>query len=294
MEGAGHTVLRAVRKAAGAGEFAVGNIDSTTVWSGALACGVDVVVHLAARVHVMREEDGDIVGRYHETNVQGTENLARQSAEQGVRRFVYLSTVKVLGEGRASPYGPHDAPAPVGAYAESKWAAEQALTRIAERSAMGAVILRPPLVYGPGVGANFLGLLRAVDQGWPLPFASVANRRSLIYVGNLVDAIGVAASHPRAVGKTYLVSDGAGVSTPELIRCAARALGRQPRLLPVPVGLMRAAARLVGRGQQVDRLLGSLEVDSSAIRDELGWSPRYSIQDGLAATAAWYHRLGWE
>ncbi|MBY0271414.1 MAG: SDR family oxidoreductase [Burkholderiales bacterium] len=271
-------------------DFDSGNITADTDWQPALTA-VDCVVHLAARTHVLHENNADALTAYRRINVEATRNLAQQAAAAGVRRFVFLSSIKVNGESTAEhPYTPDDAPQPQDAYGISKREAEDVLRRIGAESGMEIVILRPPLVYGPGVKGNFLRLLQAVARGAPLPLASVNNRRSLLYVGNLVDAIIACMDTPAAAGKTYLVSDGEDVSTPVLIRKLATALGRSPRLLPCPSALLHFGAILLGKRAAAMRLTGSLTIDSSALRRELGWQPRYSLDQGLNATARWYHQ----
>jgi len=299
----------------------VPDINADVRWDEALR-DVDAVVHLAARVHVMRDEASDPLAAFRRVNTQGTEALARAAARCGVRRFIFLSSIKVNGEETAPPlpsplprgerghFSEIDTPDPQDPYAISKWEAEQVLTRIAvaqqtlsptlSRSAgegvnsgagaagMEVVILRCPLVYGPGVKGNFLRLLRAVDCGIPLPLASANNQRSLIYLGNLVSAITACIEHPAAAGKTYLLSDGEDVSTAQLIQQMAQALGKPSRLWPCPVGLIELAGRLAGKSDEVSRLLGSLCIDSSKIRRELGWTPPYTLAQGLTETAAWY------
>lgn len=264
------------------------DIGPTTDWSIALQ-GIDAVIHLAARVHVMCETAADALGAFRSTNVAGTAHLAREAAAAGVRRFVFLSSVKVNGEATSGrPFTERDAPRPEDAYGVSKREAEDALRAIGAETGLEVVILRPPLVYGPGVKANFLRLMRWVDRGVPLPLASVDNRRSLVYVGNLVDAIVRCIDEPAAAGETFLVDDGAPVSTPQLLRELGQALGRPARLWPLPPGLLSAAARLVGRADDAARLLGDLVVDSTHIRERLGWQPPFSRADGLAATARWF------
>lgn len=255
-----------------------------------LLSGVEVVVHLAARVHVMRESATDPDAAFEVANVAATLALARQAAEVGVRRLVFLSSIKVNGEGAQAPYRESDPPAPWDAYAKSKWRAEQGLRELASETGLEVVVLRPPLVYGPGVGANFLRLLRAVERGWPLPFGRVDNRRSLLFLGNLVDAIRVCLTHPDAAGKTYLVSDGEDLSSAELIRRMARAMGKPARLLPLPPAFLRFSGRLVGKSAEMERLLGSLTLDEGLIRRELEWLPPYVLDQGLALTVADYLR----
>ena len=306
----GYEHKKIVRRAC-LGAISVGNIDNQTAWGDALT-GVDVVVHLAARVHVMHDTVTDPLAEFRKVNVFGTERLAREAARAGVRRFIYVSSIKVNGEqapgsylsqiastqippgspllkgGTLGAFSEGDEPNPQDPYGVSKWEAEQALHRVAQETGLEVVIVRPPLVYGPGVGANFLRLLALVQKGVPLPFGAIKNQRSLVYVGNLVDAIITCLEHPAAAGQTYLVSDGEDVSTPELIRRIAHALGRPARLLPVPPILLRFAGQLTGKSAQVERLLDSLAIDSSKIRRELGWTPPFTMEQGLAETMEWF------
>jgi len=266
----------------------VGDIGPATDWSDALE-GVDAVVHLAARVHVIHDGAVDRLEGFRKVNVEGTRSLAIQAARAGVRRFVFVSSVKVNGEatpGRA--FSESDTPRPEDPYGISKREAEDVLREIGGRSGLEVVILRPPLVYGPGVRANFLRMLRWVDRGVPLPLAAVNNRRSLIYAGNLVDAIVRCLEHPAAAGETFLVDDGEPVSTAQLLREIGIALGRPARLVSVPGPLLQAALKVIGRGDDAMRLLGDLVVDSSHLRRTLGWQPPFTRDEGLAATAAWF------
>lgn len=265
------------------------SIGPTTDWSLVLN-GVGVVVHLAARVHVMNDTVADPLAAFREVNVVGTERLARMAAASGVKRFVFLSSVKVNGEGGNRPYTEQDISAPEDAYGVSKWEAEQALRKIAAETGLEVVIIRPPLVYGPGVKANFLRMLGVINRGILLPLASINNRRSLIYLENLVDAIITCINHPKAAGQTYQVSDGEDVSTPELIRRVAAALGRPARLFPFPPSLLRFAGKLFGKSDAVERLVGLLTIDNSKIRRELGWKPPYTMEQGLKETAEWFKR----
>jgi nucleoside-diphosphate-sugar epimerase len=285
-----HEVVPLVRDAKGiAAERVVGQIDADTNWHSVVGEG-QAIVHLAARVHVMRDTLVDPLAAFRAVNTEGTLNLARQAAVAGVKRFIFVSSIKVNGEGRETPYTEFDLPAPQDAYAISKWEAEQGLREIESATGMEVVILRPPLVYGPGVGANFLRLMRSVERGLPLPFGRVDNRRSLLYLGNFTDAIRVCLDHPAAAGQTFLLSDGEDVSSADLIRRLALAMHRPARLLPLPPSWLRAAGALLGRGAEVDRLLGSLSVDSSKIRRELGWRPPFSMDEGLSQTADYYFR----
>ena len=269
---------------------AVGSINGETDWTDALR-GVDVVIHLAARAHVMRENAENPLEEFRKVNVAGTERLARMAAQAGVKRFVFLSSIKVNGEETgAIPFSEQNAPAPQDPYAISKWEVEQALHRIAAETGMEVVVLRCPLVYGPGVKGNFLRLMQAVDRGIPLPLALADNRRSLIYLGNLTGAIMACRERREAAGKTYLVSDGENVSTAQLITQMAQALGKPARLWPCPVGLIKFAGKVTGKSGEVARLLGSLCIDSSKIRRELGWASPYTLKQGLRETADWYRQ----
>lgn len=291
LEGQGHQVRRAFRKLperAQSPAFVIGNIGPDTNWRDALA-GCDAVVHLAAHVHVTSRQADRAAGDFHRVNVEGSEILARQAARAGVRRFVFLSSVKVNGEYSIDrALTERDPMAPVDAYGKSKAEAEERLRAIAAETGMEVVILRPPLVYGPGVKANFLHLLRAVHAGLPLPFASIKNRRSLIFVGNLVNAIETCLHHPAAANGTFFVSDDSDVSTPQLVREIGTAWGKKPLLFPFPPLLLRGAGVLTGRVEQIARLTESLQVDISAIKTALDWRPPFSLQQGLEQTASWY------
>jgi nucleoside-diphosphate-sugar epimerase len=250
--------------------------------------GVQVVVHLAARVHVMTDRAPGPLHEFRQVNLVWTKKLARAAASQGIRRFVYLSSIKVNGEESITPFTEQDLPKPQDPYGVSKWEAEQALAQVSAETGMETVVIRSPLVYGPGVRGNFLQLLKILRRGIPLPLASVQNRRSLVSRGNLVDALLCCVRDGRAAGQTYLVSDGEDLSTPELIRRLSRAMGVTERLWPFPVPLLRWMGQLAGQKGAVDRLLGSLQVDSSKIGRELGWHPSVSVDRGLAETAAWF------
>jgi UDP-glucose 4-epimerase len=281
-----HVVIPAVRTRSGMkDEIVVGDIESSPDWSSWLT-GCDVVIHLAARVHIMDDEAEDPMALYRAVNTEATLKIARQAAEAGVKRFVFISTLKVNGEGRDTPYRETDTPAPKDAYAISKHEAEKGLQLVSLETGLEVVILRPPLVYGPGVKANFLRLILAVQRGWPLPLGAIGNRRSLLFLGNFVDAIRLCVEHPDAAGQVFLLDDGKAVSTPELIRALARAMGRPAHVLALPVGVLKLAGTLVGKKAAIARLTGSLYVDSSAIRSRLGWKPPFSIEAGLTATVA--------
>ncbi len=264
----------------------VGEIARDTDWSKVLT-GVDSIVHLAARVHVMHDLSTDPLSVYRQVNVAGTESLARQAVAAGVKRLIYISSIKVNGEESPVAYTENSSPDPKDSYAISKWEAEQILHQVAAETGLEVVIIRSPLVYGPGVKANFLHLMKIVKIGIPLPLAGVDNRRSLIFVENLVDAIIACVARPEAAGQTYLVSDGE-VSTAVLISRISNALGRPARLFPFPPSIMRMAGRFLGQSAAIDRLLGSLAVDTSKIRRELGWKAPYTMEQGLVETARWY------
>ncbi len=267
------------------GFSAVGAIDAGTDWSDALV-GVDCVVHLAARVHVMDEKAADPLAAFRAANVEATLNLARQAASAGVRRFVFISSIKVNGEETAPgrPFTATDVPAPQDPYGISKWEAEQALSELGKQTGMEIVVIRPPLVYGPGVKANFASLVRLAKRGLPLPFGLVANRRSLVFVGNLADFIIRCTDQPEAANRTFLVSDGEDLSIGQLVAGLSAAMGRKARLLPVPPGLMEAAAAAIGRRPAARRLLGSLQLDIGDTRRITGWTPPFSSRQGLART----------
>jgi nucleoside-diphosphate-sugar epimerase len=266
----------------------VGDIGPMTSWRIALA-GVDSVIHTAARVHIMHEKSSDALAAYRQVNVEGTRRLALQAAEAGVRRLVFVSSVKVNGERTdKTPFTALDTPAPEDAYGLSKWEAEQALHEIALRTGLEVVIIRPPLVYGPGVKANFLALVRAVARGIPLPFQAIENRRSLVAVENLVDLLMTCSDHPAAAGQTFLVSDDEDLSTPELIRRLARMMGHSPRLISMPPALLAMGASLINKRAAVQRLCGSLQVDIRRNRECLGWVPPITVDQGLATVVRWY------
>jgi nucleoside-diphosphate-sugar epimerase len=266
----------------------VGELGPHTDWNEALR-GVDTVVHLAARTHVLSDPASDPLREYRRINTEGTARLATAAAQAGVRRFVFLSSIKVNGEyTTADPYSAQDTPHPEDAYGVTKWEAERALRAVERHMGMGVVVLRPPLVYGPGVKANFRRLMQLVARGVPLPLGGVRNRRSMIYVENLADAICACIAAPQSAGRTYLVSDGTDLSTPDLIRALALAFGVRPRLFAVPVPLLAAVGAVLRRPDQVARLTRSLQVDSTPLRNELGWRPPWSVEEALAKTAAWW------
>ncbi|MCU0071545.1 SDR family oxidoreductase [Pseudomonas koreensis] len=253
--------------------------------------GIDVVVHCAARVHVMNESAEGALERFRKINVEGTVRLARSAAEAGVKRFIFVSSIKVNGEMTLPGvvFKADDVPAPLDPYGISKREAEDALRAISVETGMELVVIRPPLVYGPGVGANFLSMMRWLERGTPLPLGAIHNHRSLVALENLVDLLNICISHPEAAGNTFLVSDGEDLSTTQLLRRMAIALGVKPRLLAVPSWILKAGASLIGRADLAQRLCGSLQVDISKTIDRLGWSPVIGVDDALRRTACQYH-----
>lgn len=286
----GHDVRGASRRRPiDTGQVYVEGLGPATSWTTALE-DVEAVIHAAAHVHKDENAGSNPDADYHLINTEGTLNLARQAAEIGIRRFIFLSSIKVNGEqtppGR--PFRAEDAPRPEGPYAISKWRAEQGLQDMMRATRMEIVILRPPLVYGPGVRANFNLLMAAIARGIPLPLASVRNLRSLLALDNLVDLITRCLMHPAAVNQTFLASDGLDLSTPDLVRRLAGAMNRPARLVPISPNFLFSMAALLGKRHVIQRLCGSLQVDIDKTRLMLGWEPPLSVDSGLAAVARWY------
>mgnify|MGYP000420881063 CR=1 FL=1 len=270
-------------------QIKVGDISSITDWLPALS-GVDVVIHAAARVHVMNDSSADPLTEFRQVNAAGALNLARQAVDAGIKRFIFISSIKVNGEmtlvGQA--FQPDDNYMPVDPYGLSKYEAEQGLLAIAKETGMEVVIVRPPLIYGPGVKANFLSMMKWMNKGVPLPFGAIHNQRSLVALDNLVSFIIHCADYkktPQAANQVFLVSDGDDVSTTELLQKVAKAFGKKALLLPVPVGFMTLAAKLIGKGDVSNRLFGSLQVDSSKARELLGWTPVVTMDEQLKKIA---------
>lgn len=264
----------------------MGDLEPSNNWSIALA-DVSAVVHCAARVHVMADTATDPLEEFRRVNVQGTLNLARQAAVAGVRRFVFISSIKVNGESTqpGHPFTADDAPAPSDAYGISKREAEQGLRELSAQTGMEVVIIRPPLVYGPGVKANFAAMMRWLQRGVPLPLGALHNQRSLVALDNLVDLIVTCMTHPAAANQTFLVSDGEDVSTTELLRRMGQAMNRPARLIPVPASGLKLAATLVGKQDVAQRLCGSLQVDIEKTRQLLGWRAPLTLDQGLKKAA---------
>lgn len=267
-------------------KLVVADLAPDTDWVSALN-GVEVVVHAAARVHVMQETVADPLAEFRRVNVKGTLNLARQAAAAGVRRFVFVSSIKVNGEATrlGYPFAADDTPAPLDAYGISKMEAEQGLREIALQSGMEVVIIRPPLVYGPDVKANFAAMMRWLRRGVPLPLGAIHNQRSLVALDNLVDLMVTCITHPAAANQTFLVSDGEDVSTTELLRRVGQAMGRPARLVPVPANWLEEGAAMVGKRDVAQRLCGSLQVDIEKTRRLLGWIPPLTLDQGLKKAA---------
>lgn len=292
LSASGYRVRVALRAAnaspEGAAEVAfVGDINSRTDWTAALR-DVEFVVHAAARVHAKSGVDTS-PDLFDETNAFGTQTLAAASAHAQVKRFILLSSVKVNGgEAEGAAYTPFDIPNPQDAYGKSKWRAEQFVAAICADSAMEYVIVRPPLVYGAGVGANFLWLMRWIERGYPLPFGAIRNKRSFVNVWNLACLIESTLSNPAAVNRIFMVSDGEDLSTADLVRRIASALGRRERLFPVPESVLRCGGVLIGRQAEISRMCGSMRVDLTQTRSLLGWIPPLTVNAGMARTVEWY------
>lgn len=286
-----HPVVVAVRDESrvpiqGVPKVCIESFDGGTRWEEHLT-GSDVVIHSAARVHVMNDVETDPLAAFRKVNVEGTLNLARQAAAAGVRRFIFISSIKVNGE-RTVPgtaYAADDVPAPMDPYGVSKMEAEQGLRELATETAMDVVIIRPVLVYGPGVKANFLNMMRWLDKGVPLPFGAIYNSRSLVALDNLVDLVLTCIDHPAAANQTFLVSDGEDLSTTALLSKMAKALNKPARLIPVPSWILQSGAVLFGKKGLSQRLCGSLQVDITKTRNLLGWTPPLSVDEALAITA---------
>jgi nucleoside-diphosphate-sugar epimerase len=273
----------------GASSFIIADLSSKDVWPQAIS-GIEVVIHTAARVHVMRETAADPLVAFRRVNVEGTLNIARQAAAAGVKRFVFLSSIKVNGEmsrpGQA--FTAQDNPAPRDPYGVSKMEAESGLYNISRETGMEVVVIRPPLVYGPGVKGNFRKMLQLLDWGIPLPLGAIINLRSFVALDNLIDLLVTCIHHPAAANKAFMVSDGEDLSTPELFRKLAAAMGKRAHLFLVPPAILNAAADAIGKPQIAQRLCGFLQVDISKTKEMLGWTPIMSVEKGFKKTARWY------
>ncbi|KXF81380.1 UDP-glucose 4-epimerase family protein [Enterovibrio coralii] len=286
----GMDVLTQVRSGAVSNnQIEIKDISPDTDWGDCLQ-GVDVIVHCAARVHQMNDDQDDALESYRRVNTEGTLRLAQQAADVGVKRFVFLSTIKVNGEftEKGKPFTPNVVTAPKDPYGLSKYEAEQRLTLLAKETGLEVVIIRPPLVYGEGVKANFLSMINIVRKGLPLPFGAIKNQRSLVYLDNLISLILACCKHPKAAGKVFLVSDNHDVSTSLLFRQVAASLGKPNRLIPVPQWLLELVATLLGRRDIAQRLCGNLQVDVSDTIRALGWQPPYTFKQGIENTVTAY------
>jgi nucleoside-diphosphate-sugar epimerase len=263
----------------------IADINAHTDWSNALV-GVDCVVHLAARVHVMQDAHANPLEEYRRVNVDSTLNLARQAASAGVKRFVFMSSAKVNGEFNQAgrPFTADDLPGPSDPYGVSKLEAECALMQLSQETGMEVVVIRPPLVYGKGVKANFANMLKLIKLGFPLPFGAIHNQRSLIYIENLTSFITACITHPKAANNTFLVSDGEDVSTTHLLKACAFALNKPLWLIPVPQAWLAFVFKLLGKASMADRLLGNLQIDNTHACQTLAWRPPYTLAQGLGRT----------
>jgi UDP-glucose 4-epimerase len=270
--------------------FFQANIDANSNYAPALADG-DVVIHSAARAHIMDDKSADPLTAFREVNTLGTINLAKQAAQAGVKRFIFISSIKVNGEhtSKDKPFSADDKPSPEDPYGLSKAEAEEQLKKLSKETGMEVVIIRPPLVYGPGVKANFAAMMRLAAKGMPLPFGSIkSNKRSLVSVYNLVDLIVHCISHPNAVNQTFLVSDDEDLSTTQILRQLSFAFGKSGLMLPIPVKLFEITGKITGKSAIVERLCGSLQVDISKTKKMLNWQPPVSLKEGFARTAEHY------
>lgn len=277
-----------VRRGLNKGDF-VADISKNVDWSPALT-GVEVVVHCAARVHQMTESQSpeDVLASYREVNTLGTLNLARQAAQSGVKRFVFISSIKVNGEKteKGGAFEPILANSPTDPYGLSKYEAEIGLREIAEETGMEVVIIRPPLVYGPGVKANFESMMKLIRKGIPLPFGAINNQRSLVYIDNLVSLILTCCEHPNAANKTFLVSDNDDVSTTRLMQQIANSMSRPARLIPIPQSLIEVSAKVLGKSHLSDRLCGNLQLDVTETLNTLSWKPPVTFEKGIQETVS--------
>ena len=269
----------------------VGDINAQTDWAQALT-GVDVVIHLAARVHVMQDHASDPLQEYRQANTASSLHLAQTAAKAGVKRLIYLSSIKVNGEATEpqKPFSEDSLPAPIDPYGVSKWEAELGIEKICLQTGMEFVAIRPPLIYGPGVKANFKKLMQLVAKGLPLPLGAIANQRSMLALDNLISFIDVAMTHPAAANQCFLLSDGQDLSTTQLLKLLARGLHQSLWLIPIPTVILQALAKMVGQSSASERLLGSLQIDSSKARQLLGWKPPLTVEEGIALTTEYYLR----
>ena len=274
------SVVRRRVEITGSYVFQVPSLEANTDWTHLLA-NQQVVIHTAARAHIIKEKAADLLAEYRRVNVEGALNLARQAAAAGVKRFIFISSIGVNGNINTRPFTEWDTPNPAGPYAQSKWEAEQGLWEIQRETGIELVIIRPPLVYGPNAPGNFGSLIRWTEKGFPMPLGSIHNQRSLVALDNLVDLIITCITHPAAANQLFLAGDGQDLSTTELLRRLAKVSGKPSWLIPIPGSILVFVATLLGKKVLAMRLLGSLQVDISKARDLLSWIPPISVEEGL-------------
>ena len=279
------SVLRKITSASSSNSMQIGEINGDTDYKD-IFVGTDIVIHCAARAHIMNEEVADTLAEYRWVNVDGTLNLAQQAADAGVKRFIYISSIKVNGESTSGsvPFTEKDTATPIDPYGVSKYEAEEGLKKIAAETGMEVVIIRPPLVYGAGVKANFLNLLKLSSTKFPLPFGLVNNKRSMVYVNNLVDFIVKCIDHSAAANQTFLISDNDDLSLSGLLQLIRKSMNKSARLIPVPIFLFKLAGLIFRKQDVVDRLVGDLQVDTSKAISLLDWKPPYTVEQGIQAT----------
>lgn len=294
LKDAVHTIVTATRASStglpsNIDNILVDDISSVTDWGEALS-GVQLVIHAAGRAHKQKEAEDISLPKYYQTNTEGTLNLAHQAVNAGVSRFVFISSIGVVGNYSTRPLTEQDIPHPMEPYAISKFEAERGLSKIADETEMQVVIIRPPLVYGPGAPGNFNRLIRAASIGFPWPLGEVDNLRSFVSLDNLVDFIITCLEHPKAANQTFHISDGVDISTPDLLRLIGDNLGKRVRIFPIPLWMLRSAALLLGKKNEIERLCGTLQVDISKAFSLLEWEPPVSLDEGLRIVLEDYKR----
>ena len=291
LRGLGHDVTGTTRRQGSEGNRFIGDIAVFDDWQSILQ-NIEVIVHLAARAHVVQDSAPDPLNEFRRFNVQPTDRLATAAVVTGVSRLVFVSSIGVNGvESGDAPFREMDQPDPTGPYAVSKYEAEQLLRAVEKNSDLEVTIIRPPLVYGPRARGNFFRLLQLVDGWLPIPLGAVRNRRSFIGLQNLCDLLAICVSSPVVKGETFLAADGEDVSTPELLRTMAETLGQSLWMPPVPMGLMQVLANMAGRGADFERLTRSLQVDAGRVQSVTGWRPKATLRDGIAEMAIWYRNV---
>lgn len=275
-------VVRRPVENSGSNTVMVPTIDASVDWSSVLT-NQQIIIHTAARSHIMKEQAADPIAEYRRINVEGTLKLAHQAVDAGVKRFIFISSIKVNGEQTSlgQSFTANDVPAPIDAYGMSKWEAEQGLQQLASETELEVVVIRPPLIYGPNVKGNFASIIKLVSRGLPLPLGAIHNQRSFVAVDNLIDLIVRCIDHPNAANQVFLASDGQDLSTTELLCGVARSMGNPVSLIPIPASLLMLGGTLLGKRSVAQRLLGSLQVDASKAQKVLGWKPPISVEEGL-------------